>query len=234
MKAIIGLLGEVDDEKNSKILPTYVRAIENAGGLPILLPFVENEDEIESFVSLCDGFLFTGGADINPIRYGEKDNGLCKPFQEYRDDLEFRVFEKGYASKKPILAICRGAQLVNVALGGRLYQDIPSQLGTNIHHNQLEGKFDFSHDVQVEENTPLYDLVKSRTIRANSFHHQAVKTLGRNLTVMAKSADGVIEGFYQKDGGYLRCYQWHPERLIDKCENNRAIFIDFIKETKKI
>ena len=228
MKPTIGLLAEVDDEQKSGVLPAYVRAIEKAGGLPILLPYVEDDAVIDAFVALCDGFFFTGGMDIEPKHYGEATSDACGAIQRYRDDLELRVINKVLATEKPILAICRGAQLVNVVLGGTLYQDIPSEFETKMRHRQEEPPLAYSHEVKVLPDTPLARLFGCDRIRANSFHHQAVKALGRDLGVMAVADDGIIEAFYGTGARYLRAYQWHPERLFDADAYNRAVFEDFI------
>lgn len=229
MAHIIGILAEVDSDFNTRVQPPYIKAIELAGGLPVLLPYVSDEETIESFISICDGFFFTGGADVDPKRYGEQPKSTCGDIQYNRDTLEFKVFEKVINTSKPILAICRGAQLVNVALGGTLYQDIPSEIDTQISHRQSEPKFSPSHEVQVIANTPLYEIVGKDRIKGNSFHHQAIKTLGDGLEIMAVADDGIIEAVYSKGKQYLRAYQWHPERLCESDKHNRLIFDDFIK-----
>lgn len=133
------------------------------------------------------------------------------------------------------MAICRGAQLVNVALGGTLYQDIPTEIISNIPHRQTEPKDSHSHEICVFENTPLRNLVMSERIKVNSFHHQALKLLGNGLSVMATADDGVIEAVYSTEHPYLLAYQWHPERLFDADNLNRVLFTDFIDacEVKK-
>ncbi len=229
MRPIIGLLAEVDDERATRVMSTYVRAIEKSGGAPFLLPYVEGEEVVRHLALLCDGFLFTGGADISPMRYGEKAKESCGKIQLYRDDLEFRMFAQIYQTKKPILAICRGAQLVNVALGGTLFQDIPSECPSEIPHRQAEPKFSFSHSVSIQRDTPLYALIGKERMRANSFHHQAIKKLGSGLSVMAIADDGVIEAVYSTENRYLRAYQWHPERLCERCEDNKLLFENFIR-----
>ena len=162
MKPIIGILAEVDDEFACKVQNSYISAIEKSGGIPILLPYVESNKTIKDFVQICDGFLFTGGADIAPQRYGENCKDTCGTIQCNRDKLEFNVLQEVLKTSKPILAICRGAQLVNVALGGTLYQDIPIELCTSISHRQSEPKFSPSHQVNVFANTPLSFLIKKR------------------------------------------------------------------------
>lgn len=232
MPPIIGILAEVDNEIITKVQNSYINAIEKSGGIPILLPYVQDDKTIESLVDVCDGFLFTGGRDIDPLRYGEQVKDTCGEIQKYRDELDLKVFQRVIATSKPILAICRGAQLVNVALGGTLYQDISTEIKTGIPHQQSEPNFCTSHSVQVFENTPLFDLVGEKSIPVNSFHHQAIKKLGEGLEVMAVAEDGIPEAFYVSGERYIRTYQWHPERLCDHDIYNRRIFDDFIEACK--
>ena len=228
MRPIIGLLAEVDNELTTQVVHSYVRAIEGAGGTPIILPYVTDAEVIEHYAGLCDGILFTGGVDVEPSRYGEETKPDCGEIQKYRDELEFAVIERVLDTKKPLIAICRGAQLLNVALGGTLYQDIPSEIDTPVSHRQSEPKFSPSHDVRVIEGTPLSELTGMERISANSFHHQALKTLGEGLRVMAFADDGIVEAVYSTGEQYIRAYQWHPERLFENNEQNRRIFEDFI------
>ncbi len=233
MKPIIGVLGAIDEEFVLSVPGEYGRAIEKSGGLPLALPYIEDEATLRDFVALCDGFCFTGGMDVLPARYGEETSPLCGKVQEHRDALEFRIFEMILPTGKPLLAICRGAQVLNVAQGGTLFQDLPSQRPSPIHHRQTEEKFSPSHEVCALPDTPLHTLVGRERITANSFHHQAVKTLGKNLVPMAYADDGVIEAFYHSAHPYLRAYQWHPERLCDTSAHNRLVFDDFIKHCCK-
>ena len=229
MTSIIGILAEIDNDFNTRVQPPYIKAIELAGGLPVLLPYVSEDETIDSFISICDGFFFTGGADVDPKRYDERPKATCGEIQYNRDELEFKVLEKVLNTSKPILAICRGAQLVNVALGGTLYQDIPTEIESYVLHKQCEPKDSPSHDVNVIENTPLFELARSERVKANSFHHQAIKALGNGLCVMATADDGIIEAVYSELYPYLRAYQWHPERLFDFDSLNHAVFEDFIR-----
>ncbi len=234
MKPIIGVLAEVDLEQNTKVQNGYIRAIEESGGIPILLPYVKDTDTMERFVSLCDGFFFTGGADIDPQRYGEEPKNTCGRIQYARDELEFAVIQIVNKTSKPLLAVCRGAQLVNIALGGTLYQDIPSEINTQISHKQTEPKNSPSHDVQILKSTPLFELMKKTEMTANSFHHQAIKKLGEGLQIMAVADDGIVEAFCLSGERYLRAYQWHPERLYGTDIDNRLIFDDFIRACQYI
>jgi len=232
MKPIIGIFGAIDNERTVSLFGTYSDSIESNGALPILFPYTESAECIDRFVSLCHGFFFTGGVDIDPSRYGERTLPECGSIQPFRDRLEFAAFEAVYASGKPILGICRGAQLINVALGGSLYQDIPSQCSTELNHRQTEEKFEFSHSIKILEGTPLRSLTGKSEMRGNSFHHQAVKSLAPSLRIMARAEDGIVEGFYEEGCRYLRAYQWHPERLYAKDGDNRKIFTDFIESCR--
>ena len=230
MKPIIGMLAQIDDERTSKIVNAYTNAIESSGGIPILLPYVKNEETIESFVNMCDGFLFSGGVDIAPARYGEETKPTCGQIQLYRDELEFKIFDKIIKTHKPILAICRGIQIINVALGGTLYQDIPTEIDTQLlHKRQSDDSPVPMHSVKIIEGTPLFDLIGNVTMNANSYHHQAIKDLGHGLKVMALAEDGIIEAAYLDSERYIRAYQWHPEKIYDTSADNRLIFDDFIK-----
>ena len=228
MRPIIGLLAEVDDARYTGVKHAYVSAIEGAGGIPLLIPYVTAEETVSEYVSLCDGIFFTGGADIDPTHYGESPSEALGPLQRNRDELDLRALCAALKVNVPILAICRGMQLINVALGGTLYQDLPSEYKTEIPHKQTEP----SHSVNICVGTPLYTLV-GKKMQANSFHHQAIKRLGKGLRVMANADDGMIEAVYLEGERYLRGYQWHPERLFETSEDNRRIFEDFIAASSK-
>ena len=232
MRPIIGLISDIDDDFSAQVYGSYPHAIEMVGGTPLLLPYIKNEETINHFIDICDGFLFTGGDDIEPCRYGEEKKETCGEIQVNRDELEFKVFKKVLESSKPILAICRGIQVVNVAFGGTLYQDIPTEYQTSILHRQSEPRTQPSHKVKVLENTPLSKLMGAERVNANSFHHQAVKVLGKGLKLMGVAEDGMVEAVYLPGERYLRAYQWHPERLVDTDEHNRSIFEDFIGACK--
>ena len=232
MSVIIGIPCAIDENKNASLIFTYSKAIEAAGALPLLIPYLENKNLLSDYISLCDGFLFSGGADVDPAIYGEEKKPTCDEIAHFRDELETQFFEAVFASKKPILAICRGAQLINALLGGTLYQDIPTETDAVLCHRQTEPKFEFSHDVTVKKDSPLFKLTGKERIRANSFHHQAIKALGEGLSVMSYADDGIIEGVYHTSHPYLRAYQWHPERIFEKCADNKLIFTDFINACK--
>ena len=228
MKPIIGVSAAVNDSHSSIIRDFYINAICDAGGAPILLPCVDFAETLDSYALLCDGFFFTGGVDIDPARYGESVREACGKIYDFRDEYELALFDRAFRSAKPILGICRGIQLINVALGGSLYQDIPSERPSQIPHRQSEPETTPSHSVNITKGTPLHALVGAERMKANSFHHQAIKKLGRGLEVMATADDGLVEAVYSTEARYLRAYQWHPERLFQSDEQNRLIFRDFV------
>ena len=232
MTPVIGMLGAVDAEKTSSVLYPYARAIEAAGGVPVLLPYVSEVHTLQCYLDICQGFLLTGGVDLDPACYGEKLHPACGEIQPYRDELELRFIRMLLQTNKPILGICRGAQLINVALGGTLYQDIPSQLKTLVQHRQSEPRFSLSHSVEIVPQTPLHQLTGQVRMCANSFHHQAIKTTGQGLCPMAFADDGIIEAVYLAGERYLRAYQWHPERIREIDADNHRIFTDFIAAVK--
>ena len=231
-KPLILLFLQSDVSEENKSATIYIRAIEKAGGEPYVLYHGKDGAEIKSALEKCDGFFFTGGADVSPKRYGEAVKESCGPLDEARDAFEFSAFDFAIKTDKPILGICRGMQLINAAMGGTLHQDIPSEIRTDILHRQTAPTFDPWHRVEILRDTPLFNLAGKSGMSANSFHHQCVKTLAPSLREMAKAPDGITEAFYLEGERYLRAYQWHPERLTDSDEDNSLIFSDFIKACK--
>ncbi len=229
MKPLIGITAEVDEEKRTRIKHAYITAIEDTGGIPLVLPYTENEESLANLVSLCDGFVFSGGADIDPAYFGEEKKPTCGAIQEHRDRFELALLSRVIAAKKPILAICRGMQVINVALGGSLYQDVPTEYETALSHKQSAPVNPPWHDVFVLDKTVLRDLAKKERITGNSFHHQAIKSLGRDLSITATAEDGIVEAYTYHGDFYLRGYQWHPERLYAFDADNRRLFEEFIE-----
>lgn len=231
MKTKIAITTAIDDQGTTSLLVPYITAIEDAGALPILIPYCL-DTTLEALISECDGILFTGGVDVCPERYGETTHEKCGPTSPMRDEIETKVLNLALKKDKPILAICRGIQFLNVMLGGTLYQDVPSMRPSNISHIQTEDKFTPSHSVEILEGTPLFDLVSKNEMIANSFHHQAIKDLAPSLNIMAKSHDGLIEAVYSNTP-YIRAYQWHPERIYKIDEDNKKIFEDFVNKSQR-
>lgn len=232
-KPIIAVTASIFDDGEMRLFYDYVHAIEAAGGVPVVVPYITDDEVLSTLLSRCDGVLFTGGVDIDPIHYGEERKNYCGSIQEKRDDLEMRMYALIRSTDMPILAICRGTQFLNVALGGTLYQDIYEDGVATLPHKTTEPRHGHSHEVEVVRDTPLYFLVGCDRFAANTFHHQAIKKLGQGLSVMARADDGTIEAVYGTGERYIRAYQWHPERLHYTDEYAMAIFTDFIAECKR-
>ena len=228
IKPTIGILPNINDEGMLSLDRAYIQAITRVGGVPIILPYAEDLEPLYQMIDCVDGVLLTGGGDVAPSYYGEIPHEKTQKPCELRDKLDFACFDYAFKKKKPILAICRGMQLANVALGGTLYQDLPSQFESSLSHKQSEGKFEPSHFVFVKEGTPLVKIARKEIMEANSFHHQAIKDLAEGFAVTCEAEDGLIEGVYWTGDQYFRGYQWHPERLSAKFVSNENVFAEFI------
>lgn len=230
MKKTIGILPLWDEEKESLwMLPGYLEAIKEAGGLPLIFPFLEEEEDIRALCGKCDGFLFTGGQDVSPELYGQLplDNVETCPM---RDRMETVVLAYALEHNQAILGICRGIQLINAAMGGSLYQDLPTQYPSDVEHRMFAPYDRSCHKVTLAPKTPLAELLQREEIGVNSCHHQAVKELAPGLQPMAVAEDGLIEAVYMPEKKFLWAMQWHPEFSYRTDENSRKIFEAFIKQ----
>ena len=233
MKPLIAIIGAVDDDRTINLQNMYNKAIEMAGGIPFVIPYTESDEILTHYAEMCDGVLFSGGCDIEPQKYGEEKKEKCGNIQLFRDKLELEFFKKAFQAKNPIMGICRGVQLINVALGGTLYQDIPSEIPSEIAHRQTEPRTMPSHEVNILSDTPLMELIGKERMSANSFHHQSIKALGEGLEVMALADDGIIEAIFYNGENYIFGYQWHPERLATSDADNKALFENFIAAARE-
>jgi putative glutamine amidotransferase len=194
----------------------YVRSVETAGGLPLVLAPGRPEDAAE-VLGRVDALLLTGGADLDPKYYGEKPHLKLGPTFEERDAFELALVREALRRDLPLLAICRGHQVLNVAMGGTLVQDIPSQLpGAGAHDPDVE-RWETCHDVEILPGTRLREILGTERVAVNSFHHQSVKGLGGGLVLSARSPDGVVEGIEVPRGTrrFVVGVQWHPESFWD-------------------
>lgn len=230
-KPIIGIVPLFDEYKDSYwMLPGYMLSIEKCGGIPIMLPLTKNKGNIKELTKYCDGFLFSGGHDVNPNLYKEEKSNKCHNICVERDEMETILFEEIIKEDKPLLAICRGIQIINVLLGGSLYQDLQTQKGLN-HVQKPPYDINF-HKVDIIKDTPLHNLLNLNEIGVNSYHHQAIKDLAVNLKPMAVSKDGLIEGVYLEDKKFVWGLQWHPEFNYEKEETSIKIIKEFINKCK--
>lgn len=208
----------------------YYEAVEAAGAVAIAIPLTERLELAHSYCQIVDGILISGGEDINPELYGEQIHPLTKPKMPRRDHFEVALIRSAYALRKPILGICRGLQIMNVAFGGSLYQDI-SLYNPESDHSQ-DGEFDFStrHPVRIEDSTLLHRLVGRSLIETNTAHHQAINRLGDGLKVSARSEDGIIEAI--EADGFTLAVQWHPEAW-DQDPVSKAIFSGLVSAAEE-
>lgn len=192
----------------------YVRSVLAAGGLPILLlPELSTEETLELFGE-CDGLVLTGGEDVDPIRYGHAPHSALGTTDSRRDSNELALIADARARDLPILGICRGIQIGNVAFGGTLIQDLPSERPGNVDHDPPTARNGSSHTVTITEGSRLHAIYGTTTIDANSFHHQAADTPGAGLVITALAPDGVIEGIESANPTeWIVLVQWHPEEL---------------------
>lgn len=219
-KPIIGILLDYSTKKESEggysdfpwyaLREHYDAAIYHHGGIPILLPY--RHELINEYVQLCAGFVFSGGDyDIDPKYYGEKiRTGQYIP-DNPRTSFEIKLMQQVLEQNKPLLAICAGQQMLNVILGGSLYQDIGTDIKTNIKHTHKYSNDIPWHDVEIQPDTKLVEIVKNTKYKINSHHRQAVKNLGKGLVVNAIAPDGVIEGIELPGKKFCIGVEWHPE-----------------------
>ena len=216
-KTIIGLSPLYDREKDSYwMLPGYMKMLERCGAVPLMLPLTTEESLLSSAFELCDGILLTGGQDVSPSLYGQSPLPLCGEVCGERDEMDRRLLISAIGADKPVLGICRGLQLMNAALGGTLYQDLPTEYGTTAEHCMKPPYDRGVHSVRLMDDTPLHDLLGVDEIAVNSYHHQAVKDPASCLKTMAVSEDGLIEAMYMPGKRFIWGVQWHPEFSYEK------------------
>lgn len=233
-KPVIGVCPLYDETKESIwMLPGYLEGLKEAGSIPVILPLTAERADYETLDAQIDGYLLTGGNDIDPALYGEERNKNCGEPCRMRDMIEPWIYERAVLEDKPVLGICRGIQLINVAEGGTLYQDLPSEYQTGVEHHMCAPYDRAVHEVDIKSDSPLYDLLKKEKLGVNSYHHQAVCTVGDKLSVMAVSEDGLVEAVCRKDRTFVWGVQWHPEFLYRKDADAKKIFQAFVDACKK-
>lgn len=210
----------------------YIYAIEHAGGIPIMLPVVEDPATVERQIAMADGIVLSGGYDVNPSHYGEEPTDLLEEIHPERDTYELKAIEFAREMEKPIFGICRGLQILNVAMGGSLYQDISHAPGESVKHRQNAKRNEPTHSVDVLEGTLLSRIVNTPTLATNSFHHQAIKQLAPGFVINAMARDGVIEGIEMPGKTFVLALQWHPEMMASTDPCMHALFENFVKAVK--
>src|SRR5690625_2626513 len=232
MKPIIGIVPSIEQEENLYFIhEDNIKAIEQSGGIPLLLPYEIEDQDASRLLSIIDGLYLTGGFDIDPTFFGEEPHPKLGMINRLRDKFEIMLIKKFLKHNKPILAICRGCQILNIAMKGDMYQDIYKQINKSLlQHEQKAIKSHASHYVKVLHESLLYQLVGKQNIKVNSRHHQANRNLGNTLIASGKSSDGIIEAIESETYHFLLGLQWHPENMaVAGDETSIKIYQGFIK-----
>ena len=235
-KPLIGVIPLVDDGRESYwMLPGYFHGIEHAGGVPIMLPLTADADVLDQLARELDGLLFTGGHDVDPALYGEPPAGVGETCPA-RDAMERGLLERALAADKPVFGICRGIQFINAAMGGTLWQDLPTQLHAArpdapvLEHHMSGPPYDrAAHEVEVLPDTPLAALLGAGTLPVNSYHHQGVRRVAPGLRPMAIAPDGLVEALWAPGARFCWAVQWHPEFMPLDDPAASAVFGAFLQ-----
>ncbi len=241
MPAIIGVTsGDAYRERSAEGVPNrphaalkqdYLDAVAGAGAIPLVVS-PEATSATDLVVSRIEGLMLVGGLDVHPSSYGEPLlNDTVDPSPD-RDALELALLRSALSLRVPILAICRGHQVLNVARGGSLWQDLPTQRPDGLRHSQRGDPHSPGHTLSVADGSLLRQIVGSEHLEANSFHHQAVRELGRGLRPTAWSSDGLIEAVEDPAHRFVLGVQWHPEEMLDSAPH-RAIFASFVEASEE-
>lgn len=214
------------------LMPPYVRAIEAAGGLPVLIPLDLDEDTLNDIFERLDGVLLPGGGDIDPVRYhGDTTHPTLRDLNASRDATEITLTQKAVAGRKPLLAICRGCQVFNVALGGTLWEDIASQVPQAITHDYYlkSARTYLAHEVSVEPDSCLAATMGTRTLQVNSLHHQGVRDVAPGLVVSGRAPDDLVEAIEVPNHPFALGVQWHPENLLQVAPHMLSLFQGLVR-----
>lgn len=230
MKPKIGIIVCGFTQNRQFVTNDYIQSVRYSSGIPFVIPIVRSDCMIKEYLSFCDGFLFCGGEDITPLLFGQEPlNGNGK--SDITVDLfQLRFMKQVLFSNKPVLGICRGMQILNVACGGTIWQDLslfPSH--TLNHMQQTASRTEVSHCIKVKKNSFLYSITGS-SIYVNSYHHQAIHASGKDIIITAESSDNVPEAIELTSHPFAVGVQWHPECMYRKSESMRILFREFIQK----
>lgn len=234
MKPIIGITPLYDLELESLwMLDIYMDAVRYFGGIPCILPLEADSEDMEKIVNTFDGFIFSGGPDLDPCYYNEDKKNTCGTVVEIRDKFEMDLLDEVLKADKPFLGICRGLQLLNAKLGGTLYQDLKTEFESPVNHDQEKPYDEFKHSIIVNKEADKLGIFQAEEFPVSTLHHQAIKGLGEGLVSIANSEDGLIEAIYKKGSKYCVGVQWHPEYIYKTSPESANIFKSFIEASAK-
>ena len=224
MKPIILMTTNIDttDNRYNRVSRDYCKSVIYSGGVPLIVDYAQIND-IEQLLDLADGLLLTGGGDIHSKYFNEPLHEKVDLVIEERDSFEISLFLKAFERNIPIFGICRGCQVINVALGGNIIQHIDG-------HMYFEERFEQVHDINIERGSLLSDIIGGVGFSVNSVHHQCAGEAAIGISISAYSEDGVIEAIEHRDKKFILGVQWHPEILYENYEGHRKLFDRFVRE----
>lgn len=239
-RPVIGIVGNLLIEQagfspgmeRSYVNNDYVAAVERAGGIPFILPVVRGQDVAERQTECVDALLISGGYDMDPLLYGEEPIRALEYVYRETDIFQLRTIKTALKRGQPILAICKGIQLLNVACGGTLYQDLGEIPGSFVKHSQNRKRFCPSHTVVTEGESLIAELFGG-AFPVNSYHHQALKEIGRGLVVTSRAMDGVVESVETEDDSFVVGVQWHPEMMLSGGDEMLPLFLRFAEAAER-
>ena len=233
--AVSGVVRDWHNARRAGVNAAYVSAVAAAGGIPLILSQLIGDAGVARALEGCDGLLLTGGEDVDPAHYGEAPSQALGAVDRDRDRFELALFAAARAARLPVLGICRGIQLINVALGGTLYQDLPSERPGSIDHDPRMPRAARTHHVRLAPGSRAARALGVDRLVPNSFHHQAIRDLGPALIATGWSDDGVIEAVEGRPGDpWLLAVQWHPEEMHeDVTAPERGLFRAVVEEARK-
>lgn len=217
------------EQKKFGVGENYINALVHCGALPLLVPVTISLEEQRRLLFEADGLLLTGGGDVDPARYGESPHEAVYGVSEARDEAELNLVRWAVEADKPLFAICRGIQVMNVALGGSLIQDLPTQAPSPIvHRGNNDDRDEPVHPIRVQAQSRLAGILGTEQTRVNSFHHQAVKQIADGLVPIAHAPDGVIEAVEMPGRRHVLGVQWHPEEMAQDVPAMMRLFEAFV------
>ena len=216
---------------NYAVFDSNCNAIAEAGGIPVIAPYLKEKEDIAQLVEQADGVFLTGGCDVVPASYGEETRPCCDAVCPERDEFELALIQEALRQDKPLLCICRGSQILNVAFGGTLYQDLKTDTDTAVDHTNYQKYLGDAHDIKVEKDSHLYRTMEQEVMTINSLHHQGIKDLGEGLRAVGVAPDGLVEALEVPGKKYAVAYQWHPEMMAGS-DQYYKLFASFVETCK--
>lgn len=221
--------GGFGDVTRQYINAAYISAVEDAGAVPFIIPVSSDLEKTKKLIDLCDGLLFPGGEDIDPSYYGENPHPNLGEIRPEVDEFLFHSLLYALEQRKPALGICKGMQMMVVASGGSLYQDIYSQREEETFLHCQSGRRTYGvHQVQIDKDSRLFQILETEQIATNSMHHQSVRTLGKGLHLSAHTEDGIVEAVESLDGRLIGV-QWHPEEMVPESDAMKRLFKNLVQ-----